>query len=82
MTNNHLNDDPGFLLPAYNYHCTKCLEVIITSQEILILKLFIVVLSQHSFLFQMKIHTDLFLSSMIFVLRKTEVLAIIHRSSL
>ena len=24
-TNDHLNDVPGFLLPAYNNHCTKCL---------------------------------------------------------
>ena len=25
-TNDHLNDVPGFLLPAYNEHCTKCLS--------------------------------------------------------
>ena len=25
-TSDHLNDVPGFLLPAYNDHCTKCLS--------------------------------------------------------
>ena len=25
-TNDHLHDVPGFLLPAYNDHCTKCLS--------------------------------------------------------
>ena len=44
-TNNHLNDVPGFLLPAYNDHRTVLfLEVIVNSQDIFVLKLFIAAL--------------------------------------
>ena len=43
-TNDHLNDIPGLLLLAHNPHCTKYffLEVIRNSQDIFVLKLFII----------------------------------------
>ena len=60
-TSDHSNDIPGFLLPAYNNHCTKGLfQKSRNSQDIFILIICCFITTQ--FLFQTKIQADLFLS--------------------